>query len=333
MKILVVDDDVVVQKLLAARLQEGGHDVVIASSGLEAMERLKGEPLRMVITDWMMPGMDGIELCRWIRTGLASPYVYVIVLSSRNQTTDVIDGLNAGADEFLSKPVDPGELAARVRAGMRVLNLESRQVAIFGMAKLAESRDPETGQHLERIRAYARILAQKYGLGTASALSADDIETIYLTSPLHDIGKVGIPDSILLKAGRLNDEEFEVMKTHTLIGGETLGAAAKQYPDIGFLKMARDIALLHHEHFDGKGYPYGLKGTEIPLAARIATLADVYDALTSRRVYKTALTHQVARGIIYSEKGGHFDPAVVDAFRDGEEEFRAVYTRLQDAAR
>lgn len=332
MRILVADDDAVTLEILKSTLEEDGHEVIAASDGTEALAVLEREAVRMVITDWMMPEIDGIELCRRIRAMSLPYYTYIIILTARTETVDVIEGLSAGADEFLSKPVDYTELKIRVGTGERILSVESRHVAIFGMAKLAESRDPETGHHLERIREYARVLCRQLaGMDShQERLTPDYIETIYLTSPLHDIGKVGIPDSILLKPGRLDDEEFRVMKTHTLIAGETLGMAAQTYPGVQYLCMARDIALTHHERYDGRGYPYGKAGSDIPFCGRVVCLADVYDALTSKRVYKTAFTHSIARSMIKSEKGHHFDPVIVDAFLEAEDEFRTIRERFAE---
>ncbi len=323
MKILAVDDDSISLAILEQALRDRGHEVSCASDGIEATDVLQRESIRMVITDWMMPRMDGLDLCRWIRTHGFPRYVYVILLTSRKEVSDIVAGLSAGADEFLSKPCDPLELDIRIRTGERILALETRHVAIFALARLAESRDPETGQHLERIREYSRILARELASHTEleGSVTPEFIETIYLTSPLHDIGKVGIPDCVLLKPSRLTDEEFSIMKLHTVIGGDTLGKAAREYPGVEYLRMAADIALTHHEQIDGSGYPRGLRGDEIPLSGRIVALADVYDALTSRRVYKAAYTHEVARNIIVGKRGTHFDPRIVDAFLRAEGEF------------
>jgi putative two-component system response regulator len=210
--------------------------------------------------------------------------------------------------------------------------LEGRDMMIFSLAKLAESRDSDTGTHLERIREYSKVLATELMNWPKfeSVVDAQFVELIYLTSPLHDIGKVGIPDSVLLKPGKLTSEEFEIMKRHTLIGGETLSASANAYPEAGFIKMALDITLKHHERWDGTGYPFQLRGEQIPLCARIVAIADVYDALTTKRVYKDAYTHEEAARIIYDSRGTHFDPDIVDAFAMVEEQMRAIRARLDD---
>ncbi|OHD11214.1 MAG: hypothetical protein A2Y34_11835 [Spirochaetes bacterium GWC1_27_15] len=201
-----------------------------------------------------------------------------------------------------------------------------QHVTIFGLARLAESRDEDTGEHLNRIRKYSFLIAKKLSHSKLFKGYIDKkyISNIYHSSPLHDIGKVGISDKILLKPGKLTVEEFEIMKNHTIIGGKTLEDAEKQlkYKTKSFLSMGKNIAYCHHEKWDGSGYPFGLKGTEIPLSARIVALADVYDALTSKRIYKDAYSHDVAKEIIVQARGKHFDPAVVDAFLSLEDKFK-----------
>lgn len=333
MRVLIVDDDEIARELLRSTLVKAGYEVELAKDGRQALEILRTGLYRLVISDWEMPEISGIELCRRIRARHFASYVYVILVTVRDGIHNVVEGLDAGADDFITKPFQPTELCVRVRAGERILALDSRDLTIFSLAKLAESRDPETGAHLERMRDYCRAVAQH--LSSHQPLSeevdGDYIQTMYLTSPLHDIGKVGIPDSVLLKPGRLTDREFEIMKKHTIIGAETLGAAARQHPEAEFLRMARAIALTHHERLDGSGYPHGLAGKEIPLCGRIVALADVYDALTTRRVYKAAFTHDVARAIILDGRGVHFDPDIVDAFVEIEEEFIAIQQRFSDA--
>ena len=333
LRILIVDDDDVSSAVSRRTVEQAGHEVEVASNGRQALEILEREPCRLVITDWLMPEMDGVELCREIRARDFLGYIYVIMLTSRARTKDIVEGLSAGADDFMTKPFDPAELSVRVRSGERILALETRDLTIFALARLAESRDPETGAHLERMRCYSRILASHLaGLPKfRDEVNADYVRMIYLTSPLHDIGKVGIPDSVLLKPARLSDREFEIMKQHTLIGAETLDAALRGHPGTGFLRMGRDIALTHHERWDGTGYPHGRSGEDIPLCGRIASVADVYDALTNKRVYKHAFSHDVGRSIIVQERGTHFDPDVVDAFLATEHEFIRVCEKFADA--
>ncbi len=283
-----------------------------------------------------MPGLDGIGLCQSVRQGnifdLDGGYVYIILLTSHGTTAERVRGLSAGADDFMTKPFEPAELLARIQAAERLLSLETRDVAIFAMAKLAESRDVETGAHLERVMNYSRLLAQQLpAIGRfVDEIDPEFVRLVYSTSPLHDIGKVGIPDGVLLKPGRLDDWEFDIMKTHAAIGAQTLDAALRRFPNVKFLRMARDIAASHHERWDGKGYPHGLKGHAIPLCGRIVALADVYDALTSRRVYKNAFAHAVAKGIIVNDSGTHFDPAIVEGFLAAESGFVAIREQFQE---
>jgi putative two-component system response regulator len=330
-QILIVEDNDLDAELLRTSLTHFGYQVDVACNGQQAFSKIRSGQYRLVISDWEMPGMNGLELCRQIRHR-AGRYIYIILLTSRTGTDSVVQGLNAGADDFIPKPFHPQELCVRVRVGERILALASRDVTIFSLAKLAESRDPETGSHLERMREYCRVLAEilmdHEALG--EIIDGEYVEMIYLTSPLHDIGKVGIPDRVLLKPGRLTPEEFEIMKQHTVVGGQTLDAALQAHPEARFLQMARDIAWTHHERFDGTGYPCGLSGEDIPLCGRIAALADVYDALTTKRVYKDAYSHETARNIIVESRGTHFDPVIVDAFLRAEERFQAIHARFAE---
>lgn len=332
MKILVVDDNDVSLALLEATLTRAGYQVQTARDGVEALERVRSQGLRLIVSDWEMPRLNGPELCKALRTDDLAGYVYVILVTSHTSAQEAVEGLSAGADDFVGKPFNPAELIARVRTGERILGLETREVAIFAMAKLAESRDPETGAHLERVRSYCRILAKDLAAQPKFRPVVGDefVRLIYLTSPLHDIGKVGIPDCVLLKPGRLSDAEFEIMKTHASMGADTLDAALKTFPGVSFLEMARDIAATHHERFDGSGYPRKLAGEAIPLCGRIVALADVYDALTSKRVYKAAFSHEIAKSMIVKDSGTHFDPDIVQAFLRNEKEFVATRERFAE---
>lgn len=333
MRVLIVDDDEMIRLMLEDALLEAGYEVFTASNGRDALELLRAQSCRLVISDWEMPEMNGLDLCRAVRAEDLPGYTYFILLTSKDSVNKRVEGLRAGADDFVGKPFEPSELVARVGTGQRVLSMETRDVAIFAMAKLAESRDPETGAHLERVRSYCRLLASQLALtqNCNEEITPEYRQLIYLTSPLHDIGKVGIPDTVLLKPGRLSDREFEIMKTHASLGAQTLDAALRQFPGVKFLQMGRDIAATHHERWDGGGYPRQLCGTDIPLCGRICALADVYDALTSRRVYKAAFAHDIAKSMIIAEAGTQFDPAVVDAFANNHERFAAIRDQFSDA--
>lgn len=324
-RILICDDDELSLELVASALRDRGYEAVCVTSGDAGRRRLdQDDSIRIVVADWEMPGMTGPELCTWLRTHRASAYTYAILLSARTDEGSVLEGFAAGADDFIRKPVNPDELYLRIRAGERLLSVETRESMIFALAKLAESRDPETGAHLERTRQYCKVLAEDLmrNRTVGYEVDAEFVRLMWLTSPLHDIGKVGIPDCVLLKPARLDDREFAIMKSHTTIGAETIQCAIEHAASVPrFLKLAHEIALCHHERWDGGGYPRGLKGEEIPIAARVMAVSDVYDALTSKRVYKNAMTHEVARGILLQGAGTHFDQRIIDAFLRVEPQF------------
>jgi len=334
MRVLIAEDDDLSAEMLRNSLEQFGYEVGVASDGCEALQKIRSGQYRLVISDWQMPKMTGVELCRRVREECSGGYIYFILLTSRHGTRSVVEGLDAGADDFLTKPYHPQELRLRLRTGERILGLGSRELTIFSLAKLAEYRDQDTGAHLERMREYCRLIAVELSRQEKfrGQMGANYVQLIHLTSPLHDIGKVGIPDRVLLKPGRLTEEEFEIMKQHAVIGSETLDSAARAYPEAEFLRMARDLARSHHEKFDGSGYPDGLAGEDIPLCARIAALADVYDALTTKRVYKPAFSPEKSRDIILEGRGSHFDPDVVDAFLAVEDRFEEIRRQFQDGA-
>jgi putative two-component system response regulator len=279
-------------------------------------------------SDW-----DGIETIE--NLWKAQPYLQIVICTAYSDYSwqEIINRLSE-TEKFLilKKPFDNTEvrqMACSLTEKWELLNrfdallqertaqiTETRDTAVFVLASLAESRDPETGEHLERIRSYSHILAEELKKNSpySEFIDSNFMEDLYRSSPLHDIGKVGIPDSILLKPGSLTDEEFELMKQHSIIGAEALGSTMSNVSGSSFLKMAAEVARYHHEKFDGTGYPDGLKGQEIPLAARIVALADVYDALTSSRVYKPAFRAEIAYMMIKEERNRQFDPIIVDAF-------------------
>ena len=360
--ILVVDDLEENAHILESFLRPKGYNPVCASSGQAALSHVASNPPDVILLDLMMPDLDGFEVCRRLKQDIKTHHIPIIIITGLTEKEANVHALEAGADDFLVKPFDAVLLGARIRSSLRSkmlqdqvieyqaqleeanLLLEKRikdrtaqvartqQVAVFSLAKLAESRDTETGAHLDRMRSYARELAveisrhEKY----CDTLPADFAEQVFQSSPLHDIGKVGIPDAILLKPGKLSQQEFSIMKTHAQIGGDTLRAADIEAGQESFLAMGRDIAYHHHERWDGKGYPFGQVADEIPLAARIVAVSDVYDALCSKRPYKEAFTHEKSRAIILEGRGAAFDPDVVDAFLACEEAVLAIREQFQD---
>ncbi|MDR1613865.1 MAG: response regulator [Planctomycetota bacterium] len=324
MRVLVADDDATIRFMLKRMLEKWNYGVEVVDNGEDALRILCGEsPPRLVLLDWSMPKMDGIEVCRIIRKRLGDDvglYVYIIMLTSRSDVADVRAGLDAGADDFIRKPADPGELRSRLASGERTIDYENRlrtkekEVRLEcyrALGALAETRDQETGRHLERIADYSTLLASLLGSPPAFV---EDMRTF---SPLHDIGKVGIPDSILLAPRRLEPREFEIMKTHSELGYQILHGRPS-------MEMAAEICRSHHEKWNGTGYPLGLSGDDIPITARIVALVDVYDALRSRRHYKQPWTHEKAMGVVKSDAGVHFDPKLSEIALDMEKEFRKI---------
>jgi putative two-component system response regulator len=326
--ILLVEDDESQRLRMRGLLMDKGHTVIEAIDGLDALEALRDHVVSIVITDWIMPRMDGLALCRAIRERSPS-YVYIIFLTAQNQMNQLVEGMSAGADDYLTKPVHPAELMIRVAAGERMLTHAAKDLALFALAKLTESRDNATGRHLERVQIYSRILAEHLRQQKVfDEIDAIWVQLIYDTSPLHDIGKVAIPDKILLNPAILTAEEYAIMKGHCETGAKTLRALLQRQPTARYLQMAADIAEYHHEKFDGTGYPHGLMGEAIPLAARIVALVDVYDALTSKRCYKPARSPLEAKNILLGGEGSHFDPRLVQAFLLVEDQFLDVLDQL-----
>lgn len=354
--ILVVDDSPESLELISTELMKY-YEVHVATDGLRCLElahRVRRPDL--ILLDVIMPGMDGYEVCRRLKADPDTSDIPVLFLSGRTAAEDERIGLEIGAEDYLTKPVNVAVMLARVRAHLRLkaaadylrdqnLFLERevarrvrelsvvQDITIYAMATLAETRDNETGNHIRRTQNYVISLATRMAEFPkyAAQLPRQEIELLYKSAPLHDIGKIGIPDRILLKPGRLTPEEFDIMKTHAAIGRESIEAAERlvSMPD-SFLRFAKEIAGSHHEKWDGSGYPEGLAGEDIPLSARLMALADVYDALISKRVYKEAFTHEMARDIIVRGRGTHFDPAVTDAFVALEQDFIDIAKRFAD---
>lgn len=325
MKILIAEDNHI-SRMVVKKFLEGHQYVVFeAKDGYEGQYIWEKQRPDILITDWNMPCLSGVDLIRHIRANEDMYYTYIVVTTEREDSCDLKEAFDAGADDFIRKPLNKQELMLRIKAGERLLNLQSKEQLVYALAKLSETRDNETGGHLERIRLYARTLAStlfKMGLYLEEINSAF-IKNMYETSPLHDIGKVGISDAVLKKSGKYSIEERDAMKKHTLIGKETLMAVA-QNGSRTYLKMAIEIAGSHHEWWDGSGYPQGLKGEEIPLSARILAVADVYDALRSKRVYKSEQEHEEVVSHIVSLGGTQFDPKVLLAFSECQERLREI---------
>ena len=328
--VLVIEDEIIQNKIIASQLEKEGYKVLRAENGQEGIFLWEEHPdIRIVITDIRMPEMDGYGVVEYIREH-ETHYTYILVLTGLEGHDALEKALILGADDYVSKPIFKQELLLRLQGAARLLRLEGQEALVFALAELAAYRSGETGLHLVRVKAYSQLLAddlrvQQPELGITRSL-AQDIAKI---SPLHDIGKVGIPDNILHKPGRLTVDEFEVMKTHTTMGGQVLRELyEKNYSN--FLLLAYEVAIGHHERWDGMGYPHGLKGTVIPLSARIVALADVFDALTSKRCYKDAFSFDRARSIITSERSAHFDPMLVDSCLRLEDKMLEIQERFQD---
>lgn len=357
-KILLVDDNPTNLQVLFQALDGHGYQLLVAKSGQTALDIARKAAPDLILLDIMMPEMDGFEVCQRLKAGSHTQKIPVIFLSALGEASDKVRGLELGAVDYITKPFQPKEVIARVRThltiqrlrndlaqkneALRDMNenlerkvaershqlLKSREGVIFGMAKLTEARDDDTGKHLERICRYVEILAREMSKSNPE-LDEKWINTVTMTAALHDIGKVGIPDAVLLKPGRLTDEERKIIEKHPAIGGDALLEMRDHWGASPFLARAIEITLGHHEKWDGSGYPFGVTGNAISLAARLAALADVYDALTCKRVYKDGMPHEKVKGIIIEESGRHFDPQVVDAFLATETEFQMVAQQLR----
>ncbi|MEX2445533.1 MAG: HD domain-containing phosphohydrolase [Alkalispirochaeta sp.] len=326
--VLIAEDSGVQRKILSRHLASLDYPIIAANDGREALELFLSHQPRIVITDIEMPKMDGLELIRRIReTG--SDEVHIMVLSSIDRKDTVVKALSLGADDYLVKPFHPDELTVRLASAERKIRIFSQERIITLMAKLTDYRSPETGYHIERVQKYTEILGEILLSNDHPQLNRRLLNTTISVSALHDIGKIAIPDEILNKPGKLTEAEFRLMQSHAPVGANILDEA---YREIGseVLRVARDVTRSHHERYDGEGYPDGLSGHEIPLPARIVALADVFDALSSARVYKEPFSPARCREIITEEYGRHFDPQVTRAFLDHEEKFWTIHRLLQD---
>jgi len=355
--IMVVDDTPANLKLLTEMLQAKGYLVLVFPRGAMALKAAAKHPPDLILLDINMPEMNGFEVCERLKADDVLKEIPVIFISALTETEDKVKAFALGGVDYVSKPFQFEEVIARVSTHLRLhrmqLELEkntlhlkclvnekvqeisdSQLATIIALAKLAESRDDDTGHHVERTRMFCKVLAEKlrHIPHYTAEIDATYVENIYHAASLHDIGKVGISDNILLKPGKLTPKEFEIVKTHTMIGANTLQTAHSKYPRNVFIKMGIAIAHSHHEKWDGSGYPDGLAGEAIPLSARIMALADVYDALRSKRPYKPPFTNEESSEIIREASGRHFDPALIGAFTSVETEFAKIREQMVDGA-
>lgn len=352
--ILIVDDNPENLHLLANALLSEGYLVRAAPNGEMAITMAMNETPDLVIMDINMPDMDGYQVCDHFKAEPTLKSVPIIFLSAMQDTDAKVLAFNHGGVDYATKPFIFEELLARVSTHIELHQLqqdleqrnESLNQTVFAqqqeisaaqlstivaLAKLAESRDDDTGMHIDRVGSFSRRLAQAAQNHSKRNAELDDhyVEMIYHASALHDIGKVGIADAILQKPGKLNSNEFDIMKTHSSIGFQTLETIVKSYPNNQMVGMGSDIAKSHHEKWNGSGYPEGLSGEAIPLSARIVAIADVYDALRSKRPYKTPFSHQQAVDIILEGRGVHFDPELIRLFENIHHEFNQIWHSLQ----
>jgi putative two-component system response regulator len=354
--LLAVDDTPSNLRMVTAVLSPA-FKVRVATSGAQALALVRQAPTPdLILLDVMMQGMDGYEVCRQLKAEPLTAAIPVIFLTARTDAEDETRGFELGAADYVTKPINPAVLQARVRAHLaqkswrdflenqndtlerqvreRTAQVQKVQDAtILAMASLAETRDNETGHHILRTQRYVDVLARhlREHPRFSAELSEGSIQLMVKSAPLHDIGKVGIPDHILLKPGRLTPDEFAIMKTHTTLGLQAIERAeASLEGEDAFLRYAKEIAHSHQEKWDGSGYPLGLAGDAIPLSARLMALADVYDALISARVYKPAFSHEEACRIIGEGRAQHFDPDVGDAFVANASRFAEIAAALRD---
>ncbi|MNX83149.1 Cyclic di-GMP phosphodiesterase response regulator RpfG [compost metagenome] len=354
---LLVVDDTPDNLMLMTDLLKDRYRVKAANSGEKALRVLQGDALPdLILLDVMMPGLSGHEVAQQLKRDPRTRDIPIIFLTAMAATEDEIHGLELGAVDYITKPIRPALVLARVDTQLKLKAAQDflrdhndylereverrtreviaiQDVAIQAMASLAETRDNETGNHIRRTQHYIKVLAEhlRDHPRFSHFLTEDTIALLFKSAPLHDIGKIGIPDHILLKPGRYTEEEFEIMKTHTTLGRDAIQHAEDQLGiRAEFLSLAKEIAYSHQEKWDGSGYPQGLAGDDIPVSARLMAVADVYDALISRRVYKAGMPHAQAVEIIRQGRGTHFDPDICDAFLVCVEQFQTIAERFAD---
>jgi response regulator RpfG family c-di-GMP phosphodiesterase len=355
---VLVVDDTPDNLMLIADLLKNRYRVKAANSGEKALRLLQGDALPdLILLDIMMPGLSGYDVAEQLKRDTRTRNIPIIFLTAMATAEDEIRGLNLGAADYITKPIIPPVLMARVETQIKIkaaadflrdqnefleqeVQRRTREVTaiqdvtIHAMASLAETRDNETGNHIRRTQHYIKLLAEllRDHPRFRHFLDEDTIKLLFKSAPLHDIGKIGIPDRILLKPGRFTPEEFEIMKTHTTLGRDAIQHAEDQLGvEVDFLNLAKEIAYSHQEKWDGSGYPQGLTANDIPISARLMAIADVYDALISRRVYKPGMPHAQAVEIIREGRGSHFDPDICDAFLSHSTRFREIAEKFADS--
>jgi response regulator RpfG family c-di-GMP phosphodiesterase len=361
-RVLLVDDEVSIRSLARAVLQSCGCACDEADTAAKALAAVREKPYDLLLLDLNLPDMDGYEVCRRLRERPDQERLKIIIISGRGDHNQLAESLPRGADDYIPKPFGVRQLEAKVQHALRLKEAQdqaeflARQLVVtnhqlenslaarsgdvrqaqdallFAMAKMAEARDGETSGHLRRLQAYTRCLAEAVATrpGWAGVVNGPFLEQLQRCVPLHDIGKIGLPDSVLLKPGKLTDDERSLMETHTIIGDRMLEALAQEHGEsLVFLGMASAIVRHHHERYDGSGYPDRLSGEGIPAAARLVAVADVYDALRRRRFHKPALGHPEARQILLHKSSGHFDPTLLEAFAACEADFERIYRDIR----
>ena len=345
--ILIVDDteeniDILVDLLCH------DYNLLVALDGYRGLALAKVNKPDLILLDVMMPGLNGYEVCKTLKKNEETMHIPIIFLTALSDEKDEAYGIKVGAVDFIRKPFNPVIVSSRIKNYLFIKNYQNqlelmvqertekiektKDTIIKSMGVLAEFRDPETGAHIKRTQYYLLELSKhlKNNERYSHYLTEEVIEAMFKSAPLHDVGKVGVPDSILFKPGSLTDEEFDIMKEHPLFGKMAIDAIEEELPGELFISYAHDIAYTHHEKWNGAGYPRGLEGEEIPICGRIMALADVYDALVTERVYKPPFTHERAKSIILEGKGVHFDPDIVDAFLELEERFIEISKEYKD---
>jgi cyclic di-GMP phosphodiesterase len=359
--VLVVDDTPANLQLLSQMLKEQGYRVRPVPSGKLAIQAALNDPPDLILLDINMPDMNGYEVCLRFKATGKLEHIPVIFISALNEPMDKMKAFSVGGVDYVTKPFHFEEVQARVDTHVKLHRLQvelekhnrdlnslvqeqvkeisaSQMATIVALAKLAESRDDNTGNHIMRVQAYVRVLALQLSKlpGFNTHIDSTYIENLFFTAPLHDIGKVGITDQVLLKPGELTPSETVTMRRHTVIGSQTLQEVLRIYPNNQFIKMGMGIACSHHERWDGSGYPNGLSGDDIPLSARILAVADQYDALRNARPYKPPYDHQKTFDILTVGDGRtmpeHFDPAVLQAFKETSAEFESMFTSFQKSS-